>query len=296
MHRALIALLPAGLLLLTLPAAAEPDRVLKVTNLDRLNTRADEDEPFLASNGLAMYYSVKNGDHWELMVSSRRKTSQDWPAGQAVDGYFSDKADNVGTCLTPEGRYPQYLYFASNVAPEKKSGKGDNLDLYVAVKQNAGAAFTAPTPVQGVCTPDDETHPWLTAGGKELYFSRKTKDGWRVYVAHAAGAGAGGYTDPKPVDLPAGFHHATLTADGKTMYLQGPLEKDRWGLFRATWSGTGWSKPEPLDDLNSADAPTGDRSPSLSRDGSLLYFASDRPGGKGGLDLWFVHTADLKKK
>jgi hypothetical protein len=296
MHRSLVALLPAALLLLTLPVAAEPDKTVKPINLDKLNTKADEDEPFLASNGLSLYYSAKNGDHWELMVSSRQKTSQPWPAGQEVDGYFSDKADNVGTCLTPEGRYPQYLYFASNKDPEKKSGKGDNLDLYVTVKQNAGAAFTAPTPVQGVCTPEDETHPWLTASSKELYFSRKTKDGWRVYVAQAAGAGAGGYTDPKPLDFSAGFHHATLTANSQTMYLQGPLENDRWGLFRSTWTSTGWSKPEPLDDLNSPDATTGDRSPSLSRDGSLLYFASDRPGGKGGLDLWVVHTADLKKK
>jgi hypothetical protein len=294
MHRSLFALLPAGLLLLALPAA-EPEKAVKPINLDRLNTKADEDEPFLASNGLVLYYAAKNGDHWELMVSSRRKTSQDWPASQAVDGYFSDKADNLSTCLTPEGRYPQYLYFASNTAPEKKSGKGDNLDLYVAVKQKADAAFTSPTPVQGVCTADDETAPWLTASGKELYFSRKTKDGWRIYLARATGAGAGGYTDPKPMDFPAGFHHATLTTDSKTMYLQGQLENDRWGLFRATWTSTGWSKPEPLDDLNSADAPTGDRSPSLSRDASLLYFASDRPGGKGGLDLWVVHTADLKR-
>ena len=44
---------------------------------------------------------------------------------------------------------------------------------------------------------------------------------------------------------------------------------------------------------DSSDAPTGDLSPSLSRDGSLLYFASDRPGGKGKLDLWVIQTAKL---
>ena len=42
--------------------------------------------------------------------------------------------------------------------------------------------------------------------------------------------------------------------------------------------------------------PTGDRSPCLSRDGLTLYFASDRDGGKGGLDLYSVAVADLKKK
>jgi len=99
-------------------------------------------------------------------------------------------------------------------------------------------------------------------------------------------------------ELPANFHHATLMPDGKTMYLQGPLEKDRWGLFVSTKSNTGWSKPEPLTMLNHPDGKIGDLSPNLSRDGALLYFASDRPEGKGGLDIWVIATKELviKKK
>jgi Tol biopolymer transport system component len=51
-----------------------------------------------------------------------------------------------------------------------------------------------------------------------------------------------------------------------------------------------------LTELNNAEGPTGDRSPSLSRDGGMLYFTSDRPEGKGGQDIWVVPTAQLKKK
>jgi hypothetical protein len=56
-----------------------------------------------------------------------------------------------------------------------------------------------------------------------------------------------------------------------------------------------WSKPEALDSLNSPAAPTGDTSPCLTADGAKLYFASDRPGGKGGRDLWVIDTALLPK-
>jgi Tol biopolymer transport system component len=294
MHRAL-ALLPVLALAALALAAPEPaPKRVKPYNLIQLNTKADEDEPFLSGSG-ALYYSRSDGGPWQLMVSTRRRANLPWPAGKAVDGYFSDAADNRGCCLTADNHYPQYLYFATNKDPEKEGRRGDNYDLYVTVRQNATAAFTAPTPVQGVDTPADEMYPWLAGSGKELYFSRKTTDGWRAYVAGGTGEGAGGFSNPKLVDLPAGFHHATLTPDGKTMYLQGPLENERWGLFRSKRTAGGWGKPEPLDALNSPEAPTGDRSPSLSRDGRLLYFASDRPGGKGGMDLWMIPTTELPK-
>ena len=189
-------------------------------------------------------------------------------------------------------------FFATNWDPERKEKRGDNYDIYFTVRQSASAAFTTPTPVQAVDTPADEMHPWLTANGKQLYFSRKTKEGWRVFVASRANpAAAQGFGEPKLIEeLPAGFHHATLTPDGKTMYLQGPLEKERTGLFVSTRAKDGWSTPEPLDTLNHPDGPTGERSPNLSRDGSLLYFASDRPGGQGGLDLYVIPTKELTKK
>ena len=117
-----------------------------------------------------------------------------------------------------------------------------------------------------------------------------------MFVSTRTGnAGPGGWEEPEPVDLPVDFHHVTLTPDGKTMYLQGPLDKGRTGLFTATRTGKGWSKPEPLEMLNDPEGKRGDRSPNLTRDGGLLYFASDRPGGKGGLDIWGVRTALLKK-
>jgi hypothetical protein len=80
------------------------------------------------------------------------------------------------------------------------------------------------------------------------------------------------------------------------MYLQGPLGAGRTGLFVCTREGKGWSKPEPLEAVNDPEGKTGDRSPNLTRDDRVLYFASDRPGGKGGLDLWGIPTTALAKK
>ncbi len=140
----------------------------------------------------------------------------------------------------------------------------------------------------------DETHPWITPAGKEFYFSRKTEDGWKLFIANGPMPGPIG--KERPVGFPAGFHNATLSKNALTMYLQGPVENDRWGLFRSRRAKVGaeWSKPEPLTMLNSSEGKRGDITPSLSPDGARLYFASDRPGGKGGMDIWYVLTSQLK--
>jgi hypothetical protein len=284
----------AGLGLLLLVSATlvcgQEGKQVKPVNLT-CNTAADESDPAVASDGRTLYYSVKVKDRWQFMASRRASAAAPWKPGEPLDDPINSPVDDRGITLTPEGRYPQYLYYAT----KKDNLKDANWDLYVAVKQGPGKVFSSATPVNAVDTADDERCPWLTGDGRHLYFSRKTKDGWRVFVASRRDAtSAQGFGEPVLVkDLPPDFHHVTLTPDGKTMYLQGPLEKDRVGLFVSRSLGTGWSKPRPLTALNSAEAPTGDRAPCLSRDGRLLYFASDRPGGKGGLDLWVVPTAQL---
>ena len=48
------------------------------------------------------------------------------------------------------------------------------------------------------------------------------------------------------------------------------------------------------DGLNHPESKKGDMQPALNADGTRLYFVSDRPGGKGGLDIWTVPTTQLK--
>jgi hypothetical protein len=96
---------------------------------------------------------------------------------------------------------------------------------------------------------------------------------------------------PKEVGFPPGFCRATLNFAATTMYLQGPLEDGRTGIYRSK-RAKGWSKPEPITVLDHPEAKRGSMSPCLRDD--RLYFASDRPGGKGGMDLYSVPVAQLK--
>lgn len=294
----MLRLLAAMIILLVMPLARTPaqqedKKSIKIINLEKLNTADDEDDPHVSSSGLTLLYCTNAGKKIDLCITRRADLGRPWTVGKPVGDYVQTEADDRSAFLTKDGVYPQFLYYAT-----KRDKKAKNFDIFVAVKQDRMAAFSAPTPLNTISTQADELHPWLTADGKELYFSRKTSDGWHVLVATRKEAtGAAGFGEPKVVaELPAGFHHATLTPNKLTLYLQGPLDKKRWGLFRSTHQAKGWTTPEPIDELNDPDGKTGDRSPCLSRDGVWLYFASDRPGGKGGLDLYMVRTSELKKK
>lgn len=97
-------------------------------------------------------------------------------------------------------------------------------------------------------------------------------------------------------------YHEGLTSfspDGNTMYFsresffEGDYEKNKEAktkksllyLFKASKEGDSWGNVQPLT-LNNKEYSV--KSPSVSKDGNTLYFASDMPGGKGLFDIYKV--------
>ncbi len=76
---------------------------------------------------------------------------------------------------------------------------------------------------------------------------------------------------------------AAISSDGARMVYASAGPDGDLNLFLRVWDGTDWGEPRPMRALNSRFQET---SPALSGDGSLLFFSSDRPGGRGGYDIW----------
>jgi outer membrane protein OmpA-like peptidoglycan-associated protein/tetratricopeptide (TPR) repeat protein len=112
----------------------------------------------------------------------------------------------------------------------------------------------------------------------------------------------GTFTDVAPLEsINTKWHDGpvTLTSDGVTMFYgsesfnekEFTKDKDknakfgRMYLFKATNENGKWVNSKPLPFNNkSYDA----RNPSISQDGTTLYFSSNMPGGFGGEDIWKV--------
>ena len=57
-------------------------------------------------------------------------------------------------------------------------------------------------------------------------------------------------------------------------------------LYSSNKTGEGWSNPQPVASVNASGYNV--QQPFVTADGKYLFYASDKPGGKGGLDIWYA--------
>ena len=117
----------------------------------------------------------------------------------------------------------------------------------------------------------------------DIYFTKKDEKGvWsRPEVVE------GGLNTEHDEGAPA------FTPDGSTMYLSRAVRQD-WPttveIYTSTRSEAKWSAPQKFE--ITADTLSNYTDPSVSPDGQWLYFASDMPGGQGGIDIWRINIKD----
>ncbi|MCA4895721.1 MAG: PD40 domain-containing protein [Cytophagales bacterium] len=106
-----------------------------------------------------------------------------------------------------------------------------------------------------------------------------------IYVSYNK---SGNWTEPIVVPIASEYNVGTagISADGQKMVVFMGGNADPGNLFLVTKSGDVWSKPSILSPtINSMGL---ESTSSLTPDGKVIYFASDRQGGRGGLDIWKI--------
>ena len=84
----------------------------------------------------------------------------------------------------------------------------------------------------------------------------------------------------------------TFSADGRTVYFNCHAREGRSGsdICVTHFVESTWSEPIVVKEVSSDNY--SDFEPLLSPDGSQLFIMSDRPGGKGSMDLWVSNRTD----
>ncbi len=157
-----------------------------------------------------------------------------------------------------------------------------------------------PVPLdESVNTSADEYWPTMTADEQTLIFTRQTiadpeKGDFRgnlredFYISRRVGENwqtARLMGDPIASEQNEGA--PSITADGRKIYFTACNRDDGYGscdIYVAQRHGDTWSEPRNLGPP--INTPAWEAQPSVSADGKTLYFASNRSGGKGEMDIW----------
>jgi len=127
---------------------------------------------------------------------------------------------------------------------------------------------------------------------EEIFYSTRDKDTWSTPKALGAPVNTKGYE---------GF--PSISADGGTLYfvrqnVEGPRDRDLrkvpqfcYSIYRSEKDANGnWGKPIKLPWPINQDC---EKAPRIMADGRTLIFSSNRPGGKGGFDMYQSKRNDL---
>jgi outer membrane protein OmpA-like peptidoglycan-associated protein/Tol biopolymer transport system component len=178
---------------------------------------------------------------------------------------------------------------------ENRTGKG-SCDLFYTKK--IGSRWTDPTNIPGnVNSFHWETQPSLSADGKTLYFvrgirGRNQTENSDIYVTRLQANGSWSSPERLPdiINTPYQEESVLIHPDGKTLYFasRGHVGMGGSDLFVSRLDESGnWSKPVNLGyPINTM---FDENSLMVSPDGEIAFFASDRKGGYGGLDIYYFN-------
>ena len=212
-----------------------------------------------------------------------------------------------GRALKQDGRYDRARRELSDFL-EGYNGADRPIVAEIVRNELAGIALAqaqagAPTtmdlerPGRGINTTADELGPVAVAGDQLLFTSTAGRQS-RLYQSRLRAREWTKATVPPgfPVIAEGEFGTGSMSADGRVFYfsicsgLSGTDAGNRCELFRGERSQSGaWRQPEKLgEQINLAETNNAHPFVTFADGREYLYFASDRPGGRGGMDLYFT--------
>jgi tetratricopeptide (TPR) repeat protein len=132
-----------------------------------------------------------------------------------------------------------------------------------------------------------QTNPVISGDGQTLVFTSKLQFYDAIFVSRKS---ADGWSAPRNIipelKVDDKTYPTALNFDGNELYLYRLDNYDGNIYVSINKSGT-WTPPEKLNDhINTK---YWESHASVSKDGHTLYFSSNRPGGFGGLDIYYSH-------
>jgi outer membrane protein OmpA-like peptidoglycan-associated protein len=274
--------------------------------IDLLKKAIEEDKNFIEAHiMLGELYSDSNKDSLAIEVLNK--------AIQINPDFFPGLYSNIANLEFNNGKYDEalehvrkYLSYPDQNPKYKKNAETLQVSCEFAIHavknpvpfnpQNLGPAINdkndqywpslsadEQTMVFTEKLPIDSTNPDVFRNRQEDFYFTTSKNG------HWGQSMPAGF----PLNTPQNEGAQSISADGKLMIFTGCNRKDGVGgcdLYFSKMENDKWSEPKNIGKTINTGAK--ETQPSISSDGRTLYFASNRLGGKGGMDIWMSSLND----
>jgi Tol biopolymer transport system component len=204
----------------------------------------------------------------------------------------NSSSDDGGPSMSPDGCT---VYFHSN-----RAGGYGGWDLYVATRESKDDEWARPVNLGALVNSSYlEGVPCISADGLSLYFNSNRPGGFGSYDLWMTTRATLSDLWGPPANLGPTVNRSSsdlnpnLSSDGLSLYFAssrpgGYGDLDIYMTTRATKNGS-WELPVNLGPA--VNSPSPDYQPSVSTDGLSLFFASERPGGYGEVDIYMTTRA-----
>ena len=272
-----------------------------------INTKHPEYFPALTVDGKTLLFTrrlpapgTELGAQEDFFVSNLNENGQ-WSEAVPMPKNINTPNNEGAPTLGPDGR--TLIFVACPDITGKNYGEGrtgrGSCDLFITKK--IGSRWMDPQNLPGkVNTFHWETQPSLSADGKTLYFIRGVYDRDRnkqqdIYRAFLQDDGTWSEAERLPdiINTPMREESVCIHPDGRTLYFSSNGHPGFGGLdlFMSRMDDNGnWSRPVNLGyPINTQ---FDENSLLVSADGEIAFFASDRKGGFGDLDLYYFELPE----
>ena len=263
-------------------------------NLGSINSPFNEQNIFLTKDQLTIYFTSDRPGGFgglDIYVSHRASVYSAWQTPMNLGPPVNTSTNDFGPNLSIDGHL---LFFAS-----ARPGGFGGADIYVSHRDDPNDDFAWGTPVNvgpPINTANAEQAPFYLQnaedGSGNLYFNRGLQviQAADIYYASVTrdGEAQGDVVFVAELSSPVNDFAVTIRKDGRETFFTSPRPGTIGG--NDIWTSTRRSIHDPWETPRNAGAPLNtvfnDGTPHLTFDGRALFFASNRPAGLGGNDMW----------
>jgi flagellar motor protein MotB len=249
----------------------------------------------------------KQGKYFRAARNYKKAINLDSSAYKPVFFALAEAEIKTGDYSNALPHYRSYLNLKGGSEKNRASAMKNIKNCEFAIEAIKNPVTFNPESVgPSVNTSDDEYWPSITADGSTLMFTRQSYINTPVpgkrtaqedfYLSFLSDNGwSTSVNAGPPLNTSSNEGAQTLSSNGSYMYFtacERPGGLGSCDLYFSAFSGGQWTYPYNLGSPVNTSA--WESTPSISADGNLLIFSSNRPGGFGGKDLWYSILKDNK--